>query len=217
MLCSVDRPGAALYAIARVLTKHPGLRPQGRGDDRPGDGGAVPGLRPTALVVRALRRLPHAGPLCRVLGRPTGQALDRHPLGNQPSGQEARGQPGPMDLLLASLGLRGLGHDHARTALPAPDCHRRGGPGQCRAGLLGVPHLVRQPHAPAARAAPQPGDAARIDRMWRLLLRHHRDGAFWVVDSGLEPWKNPWGRVAILVPVSAGPKLIAVPSAQTST
>ena len=54
------------------------------------------------LVVRALRRLPHAGPLCRVLGRPLGPALDRHPLGNEPSGQEARGQPGPADLLLAS-------------------------------------------------------------------------------------------------------------------
>ncbi len=90
------RPGAALYALAGILTKHPGLRPQGRGDDRPGDGGAVPGLRPPDLVVRALRRLPHAGPLCRVFGRPTGQALDRHPLGNQPSGQEARGQPGPV-------------------------------------------------------------------------------------------------------------------------
>ena len=35
-------------------------------------------------------------PLRRLLGRPAGQALDRHPLGNEPSGEEARGQPGPM-------------------------------------------------------------------------------------------------------------------------
>ena len=52
---------------------------------------AFSGLCAADLVARALRRFPHAGPLRRVLGRPSGQALDRHPLDDEPSGQEARG------------------------------------------------------------------------------------------------------------------------------
>ena len=63
---------------------------------------AFPELSPARSGLHALRRLPHAGPLRRLLGRSAGQALDRHPLGHQPPGQEARGQPGQVDLLLAA-------------------------------------------------------------------------------------------------------------------
>ena len=86
----LHRPRPAVHALAGIPPEYPGLRSPGRGDDRPGDVAPFPEHRPASLVLHALCRLPHAGAVRRLLGRSPGQALDRHPLGHQPPGQEAR-------------------------------------------------------------------------------------------------------------------------------